>query len=83
MSYLTSTARFLYYFALTSWVGIRTAFAEMWKNPQFLADYSRVIKTEPIFVSGSEGQAVLAGLGSIRQEVKDFLVSYIDQLKVR
>jgi hypothetical protein len=39
---------------------LRTAFAEMWKDPQFLADYSRVIKTEPIFVSGSDGQEVLA-----------------------
>jgi hypothetical protein len=62
---------------------LRKAFAELWKNPQFLADYARVIKTEPIFVSGSEGQAVLAGLGSVRPEIKDYLVGFIDQLKTR
>ena len=38
----------------------------MWKDPQFLADYAKVIKTKPIFVSGSEGQAVLASLGSVQ-----------------
>lgn len=62
---------------------LRTAFAAMWKNPQFLADYSRVIKTEPIFVSGSEGQAILTGLGSVRPEIKDYLVNFIDRLKVK
>ena len=39
---------------------LRTAFAEMWKDPQFLADYSKVIKTEPILVTGQEGQEILA-----------------------
>ena len=43
---------------------MRTAFAEMWKDPQFLADYSKVIKTEPILVSGAEGQEVLNGLAT-------------------
>ena len=62
---------------------LRTAFAEMWQDPQFLADYSKVIKTKPIFVSGSEGQAVLAGLASIRPGIKDYLVGFIDQLKTR
>ena len=34
---------------------MRTAFVELWKNPQFMADYSKIVKTEPILVSGSEG----------------------------
>jgi tripartite-type tricarboxylate transporter receptor subunit TctC len=55
---------------------MRTAFVELWKNPQFLADYSKVIKTEPILVSGGEGQEVLAELGRVRGEIKDFLVDY-------
>jgi hypothetical protein len=62
---------------------LRTAFAEMWKNRQFLADYSRIIKTEPIFVSGSDGQAVLADLGKVRPEIKDYLVAFIERLKTR
>ena len=62
---------------------LRTAFAELWKNPQFLADYSRIIKTEPIFVFGSDGQAVLADLNGVRQEIKDYLVAFIERLKTR
>lgn len=54
---------------------LRTAFAEMWKNPQFLADYARIIKTEPILVSGLEGQEILADLGTVPKEFKDYLVA--------
>jgi hypothetical protein len=59
---------------------MRTAFAEMWKNPQFLADYSKVIKTEPILVSGAEGQEVLNGLAAVPNEIKEFLVKYTSNL---
>jgi hypothetical protein len=59
---------------------MRTAFVEMWKNPQFLADYSKVIKTEPILVTGAEGQEVLSGLANVANEMKEFLVSYANSL---
>ena len=59
---------------------MRSAFADLWKDRQFLADYSKVIKTEPIFVPGKEGQPILAQLGSVKREVKDFLVEYTARL---
>ena len=59
---------------------MRTAFVGMWKDPQFLADYSKVIKTEPILVTGAEGQEVLNGLATLPNEIKDFLVSYSNNL---
>jgi tripartite-type tricarboxylate transporter receptor subunit TctC len=59
---------------------MRSAFVEMWKNPQFLADYSKVIKTEPILVTGQEGQEVLTGLGKVRSDIKDFLVEYTNRM---
>ena len=62
---------------------MRTAFVELWKNPQFLADYSKVIKTEPILVTGGEGQEVLAELGKVRPEVKDFLVDYMGRMTAK
>ena len=62
---------------------MRTAFAEMWKDPQFLADYSKVIKTEPILVSGAEGQEVLNGLATLSNEIKAFLVKYTNNLTSR
>ncbi len=62
---------------------LRTAFATMWKDPKFLADYSRIIKTEPIFVSGTDGQLVLDELGKVRQEIKDYLVNYTGRMTRR
>jgi hypothetical protein len=62
---------------------LRAAFVELWKNQKFLADYSNVIKTEPILVSGQEGQAVLAGVGSVRAEMKEFIASYSNSLTNR
>ena len=59
---------------------LRTAFAEMWKSPQFLADYSRIIKTEPIFVSGAEGQQVLADLGKVPDELKTYLAAFAGKM---
>jgi tripartite-type tricarboxylate transporter receptor subunit TctC len=56
---------------------MRSAFIAMWKAPQFLADYSRVIKTEPILVTAQEGQEVLTGLKDVRSDVKQFLTKYI------
>jgi hypothetical protein len=62
---------------------MRAAFIDLWKDQKFLADYSKVIKTEPILVTGSEGQAVLTGLGSIRDEMKEFIVNYTNSLTNR
>jgi hypothetical protein len=59
---------------------MRKAFVDMWKNPQFLADYSKVIKTEPILVTGAEGQEVLSGLANVSNEIKEFLVKYTDSM---
>jgi putative tricarboxylic transport membrane protein len=56
---------------------MRSAFIEMWKDPQFLAAYSKAVKTEPILVTAQEGEEVLAGLGKVRSDIKDFLRKYI------
>ena len=62
---------------------LRTAFTEMWKSRQFLADYSKLIHTEPIMISGVDCLEVLADLGKVRQEVKDFLIKHTSQLLTR
>ena len=59
---------------------MRAAFVSMWKDPRFLADYSKVIKTEPILVSGNEGQDILSGVASVRRDVTDFLEDYAARL---
>jgi tripartite-type tricarboxylate transporter receptor subunit TctC len=59
---------------------MRSAFVEMWKSRDFIRDYSRVLKTEPIFVSGEDAQATVAALASVKPEIKTFLVDYSNKL---
>lgn len=54
-----------------------------WKSREFLADYSKIIKTEPVLVIGHEVQEVLAALGSVPQSVKDFLINYASRITTR
>jgi tripartite-type tricarboxylate transporter receptor subunit TctC len=62
---------------------MRTAFSDLWQDPQFLADYSKVEASEPILVSGREGQKILAALGKIRPEIKDFLIDYSNRMTAK
>jgi tripartite-type tricarboxylate transporter receptor subunit TctC len=55
---------------------MRKAFQEMWADRAFLADYARVMKTEPVLISGAEGQILLAEIGTVPKPIKDFLVDY-------
>jgi hypothetical protein len=59
---------------------LRTAFAELWKDKAFLANYARIIKTEPVLVTGHEGQEILAELGQVKPEYKDYLRSAISRM---
>ncbi len=59
---------------------MRTAFVEMWKDPQFLADYTKAIKSNPILVTGSEGEKILAELAQVRPEVKRYLADYVERV---
>jgi hypothetical protein len=59
---------------------MRSAFSDLWNDQQFLSDYSRIETAKPVLVSGSEGQKILADLGNIRPEVKNFLIDYINRM---
>ena len=59
---------------------MRAAFNELWKDPKFLADYARVIAVEPIMIPGKEGQEILAEIGKVPREVKDFLLDYTNRV---
>jgi hypothetical protein len=59
---------------------MRTAFAEMWKDPQFIRDYAHVMKSQPLFVTGDDAQDILADLGKVKPEIKAFLVDYVGRM---
>jgi len=59
---------------------MRSAFVELWQDAAFIRDYSNIVKTDPVLVTGQEGQAILAELGSIRPEIKGFITDYSNKL---
>lgn len=59
---------------------LRKAFDEMWTDHAFLADYTRVMHTEPALVSGAAGQKILAEIGAMPKPIKDFLADYSNRL---
>src|SRR5215468_903327 len=59
---------------------MRSAFVELWKNPEFIRDYANVIKTKPIFVTGEEAQDIVAALAKVKPEIKAFLLDYSNRL---
>jgi len=59
---------------------LRAAFVDLWKDQSFLADYSKVIKSQPILVKGEEGQAVLKGVADVPDNIKRFILNYANNL---
>jgi putative tricarboxylic transport membrane protein len=59
---------------------LRSAFVELWKDRDFIRDYSNVVKTKPILVTGEEAQAMVAALGKVKPEIKAFLLDYSNRL---
>jgi tripartite-type tricarboxylate transporter receptor subunit TctC len=59
---------------------MRSAFVELWKDPAFIRDYSNIVKTEPLLLSGEEAQDIVAALGKVKPEIKAFLIDYSNSL---
>ncbi len=59
---------------------MRAAFIALGKDPQFIRDYSNVVKTQPMLVSGEEGQQFLTAVGNIKPEIKAFITDYSNRL---
>jgi tripartite-type tricarboxylate transporter receptor subunit TctC len=59
---------------------MRTAFVDMWKDRDFIRDYAKVLKTDPVLVSGEEAQASIVALAKVKPEIKAFLVDYSNKL---
>jgi hypothetical protein len=59
---------------------MRSAFDELWQDQDFLAGYAKVLATKPIMVSGADGQGILADLGKVSRQIKDFLINYTNRV---
>jgi 3-deoxy-D-arabino-heptulosonate 7-phosphate (DAHP) synthase class II len=59
---------------------MRSAFVDLWKDSDFIRDYSNIVKTEPILVRGEEAQEIVADLAKVKPEIKAFLLDYSNRL---
>jgi hypothetical protein len=62
---------------------MRAAFVNLQTDPQFIADYSKITKRQPVLVAEPEGRAVLSKLGFVRDDVGQFLNDYVKKLTSR
>ena len=59
---------------------MRSAFVELGKDKDFIRDYATAVKTDPLVLPGAEAQQIVATLGSVKPEVKAFLLDYTTKL---
>jgi hypothetical protein len=59
---------------------MRSAFVALWQDAAFIRDYSNIIKTAPVLVTGDEGQAIFGELGTIKPEIRAFIADYSNKL---
>ncbi len=56
---------------------MRAAFAKLVKDPEFIADYEKVVRSKPLVVIGTQGEAILSELGKVQPSFQKFLRDYI------
>jgi tripartite-type tricarboxylate transporter receptor subunit TctC len=62
-------------------IGImRAAFAALANDPDFIADYTRIVKSRPILRNGGEVQEIVAALAQVKPETKAFIVEFSNKL---
>jgi hypothetical protein len=59
---------------------MRTAFVDLGKDKDFIRDYATAVKTDPLVLPGAEAQQIVATLGSVKPEIKAFLLDYTTKL---
>jgi tripartite-type tricarboxylate transporter receptor subunit TctC len=55
---------------------LRAALADLWNDKGFIDDYTRVVKTTPVMVSGDRADQIVADLAKVPPEIKTFLTKY-------
>ena len=60
---------------------MRGAFEKIGKDPEFIAQYEKIVLTKPHFVMGAEGERVIAELANVQPSMVTFLHNYIKAMK--
>jgi tripartite-type tricarboxylate transporter receptor subunit TctC len=59
---------------------MRAAFAKLWTDQEFFAEYEKTIKSRPSLVSGEDGNRIIAGLGNVDPTIVAYLKEYVTRV---
>lgn len=62
---------------------LRKGFVSLWEDKDFIADYSKAVRTKPVLVKGEDGEKIIAQLGTIKPEMKTFIADYLQKMQKR
>ena len=56
---------------------MRAAFAKLWTDGEFFAEYEKTVRSRPSLVSGEDGNRIIAGLGNVDPAIVAYLKDYV------
>ncbi len=60
---------------------MRSAFEKISKDPEFIAQWEKVVLVKPRFVMGAEGERIISDLAHVQPSMANFLRKYIQEMK--
>jgi tripartite-type tricarboxylate transporter receptor subunit TctC len=55
---------------------MQAAFRDLWKDPAFLSEYAKVVRSEPALLAAEDGQRILEQFGSVTPQLKKFVAEF-------
>jgi len=60
---------------------MRTAFDKLSRDPEFIAQWTKVVLVKPHFIMGGEGERIISDLAHVQPSMANFLRKYIAEMK--
>ncbi len=62
---------------------LRGAVESLWKDQEFIKAYAKAVRSNPVLVTGPEGEAIMKGLANVNDETRKFLKDFGNNLAKR
>ncbi|MET0877849.1 MAG: hypothetical protein ABWY14_11965 [Tardiphaga sp.] len=62
---------------------MRGAIESLWKDQAFIKDYAKAVRSDPVLVSGADGETIMKSLAEVSPDIRTFLQNYGNNLAKR
>ncbi len=62
---------------------MRAAIEALWKNQAFIKDYAKAVRSDPVLVTGQDGDAIMAGMAKVSPDIRKYLQDFGNNLAKR